>query len=87
MEFQNFICVCVCVLVHTLLLSCVQLFETPCLPVSFCRWDFPGESTGVDCHFLLQGFFPTHGSILHLFYLLNCHAGSLPPAVTIQNSL
>ena len=22
-------------------------------------WDFPGKSTGVDCHFLLQGTFPT----------------------------
>ena len=25
-------------------------------------WDFPGKSTGVDCHFLLQGIFPTQGS-------------------------
>jgi len=25
-------------------------------------WDFPGNSTGVDCHFLLQGIFPTQGS-------------------------
>ena len=24
--------------------------------------DFPGNSTGVDCHFLLQGIFPTQGS-------------------------
>ena len=24
-------------------------------------WDFPGKSTGVDCHFLLQGIFPTQG--------------------------
>ena len=23
-----------------------------------CPWDFPGKSTGVDCHFLLQGIFP-----------------------------
>ena len=22
-------------------------------------WDFPGKSTGVGCHFLLQGIFPT----------------------------
>ena len=22
-------------------------------------WDFPGDSAGVDCHFLLQGIFPT----------------------------
>ena len=21
-------------------------------------WDFPGKSTGVGCHFLLQGIFP-----------------------------
>ena len=25
-------------------------------------WDFPGNSTGVDCHFLLQEVFPTQGS-------------------------
>ena len=27
-----------------------------------CLWDFPGKSTGVDCHFLFQGIFPTQGS-------------------------
>ena len=27
-----------------------------------CPWDFPGKSTGVGCHFLLQGIFPTQGS-------------------------
>ena len=25
-------------------------------------WDFPGKSTGLGCHFLLQGIFPTQGS-------------------------
>ena len=25
-------------------------------------WDSPGKSTGVGCHFLLQGIFPTRGS-------------------------
>ena len=25
-------------------------------------WDFPGKSAGVDCHFLLQGIFPTQES-------------------------
>ena len=39
------------------------------------------------CHFLLQGFFPTQGTNLHLLHLLNWHAGSLPLVVTIQNSL
>ena len=26
------------------------------------KWDFPGKSTGVGCHFLLQRIFPTQGS-------------------------
>ena len=26
-----------------------------------CPWDFPGKDTGVGCHFLLQGIFPTQG--------------------------
>ena len=25
-------------------------------------WDSPGKNTGVGCHFLLQGIFPTQGS-------------------------
>ena len=31
-----------------------------------CPWDFTGNNTGVGCHFLLQGIFPTQGSNLHL---------------------
>ena len=31
-----------------------------------CPWDFPGKNTGVGCHFLLQGLFPTQGSNLRL---------------------
>ena len=27
-----------------------------------CPWDSPGKNTGVVCHSLLQGIFPTHGS-------------------------
>ena len=33
-----------------------------------CPWDFPGKDTGVGCHFLLQGIFPTQGSKLGLLY-------------------
>ena len=29
-----------------------------------CRWDSPGENTGVGCHALLQGIFLTQGSNL-----------------------
>ena len=31
-----------------------------------CPWNFPGENTGVGCHFLLQGIFLTQGSNLCL---------------------
>ena len=31
-----------------------------------CPWNFPGKSTGVGCHFLLQGISPTQGSNLGL---------------------
>ena len=27
-----------------------------------CPWDFPGKNTGVGCHSLLQGIFPSQGS-------------------------
>ena len=40
-----------------------------------CPWDFPGNSTGVDCHFLLQGIFPTQGlslGLLHCREMLYC---------------
>ena len=30
--------------------------------VCLCPWDFPGKNTGVVCHFLLKGIFPTQGS-------------------------
>jgi len=26
-----------------------------------CLWESPGQNTGVGCHFLLQGIFPTQG--------------------------
>ena len=35
-----------------------------------CPWDSPGKNTGVDCHFLLQGIFPTQGLNPHLLCLL-----------------
>ena len=33
-----------------------------------CLWDFPGKDSGVGCHFLLQGIFPTQGSNLGLLH-------------------
>ena len=49
-------------------------------------WDFPGNSTGVGCHSLLQGTFPTQGSnpgLLHYRqtpYRLS-HQGSLQSCI------
>ena len=40
-----------------------------------CPWDFSGKNTGVGCHFLLQGIFPTQGSTP---CLLRWQADSLP---------
>ena len=45
-----------------------------------CPWDFPGKNTGVGCHALLQGIFPTQGSNPHLLRLLHWQVGSLPLA-------
>ena len=33
-----------------------------------CPWDSPGKNTGVGCHFLLQGIFPTQESNPCLLY-------------------
>ena len=48
--------------------SCVRPFVTlwtvtQQAPLS---WDSPGKNTGVGCHALLQGIFPTQGLNLHL---------------------
>ena len=39
-----------------------------------CPWDYPGKDTGVGCHALLQGIFPTKGSNSPLFCLLHWQA-------------
>ena len=43
-----------------------------------CPLDFLGKNTGVGCHFLLQGIFPTQGLNLRLLWLLHWQADSLP---------
>ena len=50
-----------------------------CSPPRFlCPWHFPGKTTGVDCHFLLQGIFLTEGSNPPLLHLMHWRAGSSP---------
>ena len=59
--------VCVCALVTQ---SCLTLREPiDCSPPgSSVHGDSPGQSTGVGCHALLQGIFPTQGSNLGLLH-------------------
>ena len=47
-------------------------------PGSSVHGDSPGNNTGVDCHVLLQGIFPTQKSNPCLLHLLTWQADSLP---------
>ena len=49
---------------------CVTLWTVPARLL--CPWDSPGKNTGVSCHALLQGIFPTQGSNLGLLQFLHC---------------
>ena len=51
-----------------------------------CPWDSQGKNTGVGCHALLQGIFPTQKMNLHLLHLLHWLVGSLPPGHLVQFS-
>ena len=59
------LCVCGCVCGW---LSCIQLFVTPwTVPTRLLHpWKFSRQEYWSGCHFLLQGIFPTQGSILCL---------------------
>ena len=49
-----------------------------------CPWDFPGKNTGVGCHFLLWGIFPTQGlnpCLLHRRASLATQLVKNPPAM------
>ena len=59
-----------------------QLYLTLCDPIDWeparllCPGDFPGKNTGVGCHALLQGIFPTQGlspCLSHLQVLYHKH--------------
>ena len=77
-------------------LSHVRLFVTPWTAEParlLCPWNFPGKNTGVGCHFLLQGIFPTQGSNPNLLCLLHWQVDSFPlshlgsPFPRTENSL
>jgi len=66
------VCVCVCV---TSLQSCLTLCSPmDCSPPgSSIHGDSPGKNTGVGCHSLLQGIFPTQRLNPYLLQLLNSY--------------
>ena len=47
---------------------CLTLLQPHGLDRLLCPWDFLSKNTGVGCHFLLQGIFPTQGSSPHLLH-------------------
>ena len=64
-----FMCVCVCVSRSVMSDSLWPSWGVRL----FCPWEFPGQNTGVGCHFLLQGVLPTQGSnrdLLHCRWIL-----------------
>ena len=67
--------------------SCVRLFATlwtVAHQAPLCPRDSPGKNTGVGCHALLQGIFPTQELKLSLFCLLHWQMGSLPPEPSVK---
>ena len=62
-----------------LLQSCLTLCNVMTVACQLPHsWDSLGKNTGVGCHFLLQGIFPTQGLNPHLLHLLHWQADSLP---------
>ena len=68
-------CLTLCGHVHwTYGLSILQWTECPFSRQEYCQ-NSPGRNTRVDCHFLLQGTFPTQGSNPDLLCLLHWQVG------------
>ena len=55
-----------------------SLWSMDCIGHQAPPWNFPGKNTGLGCHFLFQGIFPTPGLNLRLLCLLHWQADSLP---------
>ena len=72
-HFFYCVCVCVCVCIsHSVVSDSFQPHRLQ-FPRLLCLWDSPGKKTGVGCHSILQGIFPTQGSnpgVLHCRQIL-----------------
>ena len=72
----TYVCLCVSRFSHVRLCNAMD----HSLPGSSVHGVSPGKNTGVVCHALLQGIFPTQGLNLHLLYLLHWQECGLPLA-------
>ena len=59
--YSSEFCVCCCVHVCSVMSDSLQPHGVGPTKL-LCSWDSPGKNTGVGCHFILQGIFPTEGS-------------------------
>ena len=60
---------------HSVVSNSLQPQDCSPAPRLLGPWDFPGKNTGVGCHFLLQGIFPTqewNPGLLHCRQTLYC---------------
>ena len=78
-------CVCTCVFRCSVMSDSLQPHGRPPTRL-LCPWNSPGNNTGVGCHFLLQGIFPTQGSNPSLLCLLHWQVDSLPLVSPAQSS-
>ena len=74
-SWRHMCCTVLCLVAQSCLTLCDAMDHSP--PGSSVHGDSPGKNTGMDCHALLQGIFPTQGSnpnLLHcsrILYHLN----------------
>ena len=78
---ENTICniyVYVCVCASVCVFGCLSLRPHRLQPTRpLCPWDSPGKNTGVGCHFLPQGIFPTQVCTASRFFFYHLsHQGS-----------
>ena len=75
--YEASVCMCVCVCAQACLTLCDPMDCS--LPRLLCPWNFPYKNTGVGCHFLLQGIFPTQVLIPCLWHVLHWQTWILYP--------
>ena len=88
--FTSLYCISlVCVLSCSVMSSSLGAHTVCSLPGSSVHGDSPGKNTGVDCHALLQGIFPTQGSnpgLPHCRQILYCLSHQGNPYISYINT-